>query len=210
MPGTLSSLDTNLISHKYKSIFVHIPKCGGCSVEDVLRRNSHLPINQSKSSAFNVCLQHASLSEHLKYYKINKNMFSFTFVRNPWDRFVSYFFHLTRLNYLKTKVSFNEFAISMLSQNWARDYITPTCPTSNFMAPCSHWANDVDFIGRFENLQEDFNTVCSEIGIPQKELPHKNKTQHKHYTEYYNDEMKQIVEEKYARDIEQFGYEFGL
>ena len=86
----------------------------------------------------------------------------------------------------------------------------------------------VDFIGRFEHLQKDFSQVCQHLNISDSTLPHKNssysfrrlwtrKLRHlfslnkrvkKHYSEYYDEELKQLVADIYAQDIALFGYEF--
>jgi|TARA_Y100000034_G_scaffold88743_1_gene106540 hypothetical protein len=127
-------------------------------------------------------------------------------VRNPWEKLLSqYFFRVkddTQHGYIREAKD-----VSFL------DFLQKPFPLGN-KPQCDKLSDSkgnlcMDFIGRFENLQEDFNTVCDKIGIPQQELPHVNKTKHKHYTEYYDNETKQIVAEKYAKDIEYFGYEFG-
>jgi len=68
----------------------------------------------------------------------------------------------------------------------------------------------IDFICKFESLQEDFERVCEYTNLPALKLGHHNKSPtKKHYSHYYNDQMIQVVAKKYAKDIEYFGYEFG-
>ena len=65
----------------------------------------------------------------------------------------------------------------------------------------------VDFIGRFERLQADFQTVCARIGRTVS-LPHVKNTEHAHYRECYTPETREIIAEWFKEHIELFGYEF--
>ena len=137
--------------------------------------------------------------------------FKFSFVRNPWDRLVSCWKNkIVEVGYAGMKnrhMSFDTFVIMVTEGQWKSYHDI-------------HWAPQtmcfphklVDFVGKFENLQEDFNIICDKIGITCEQLPHVNKTKlesSRHYTEYYNDETRQLVAEKYKKDIMLFGYEFG-
>jgi hypothetical protein len=66
----------------------------------------------------------------------------------------------------------------------------------------------VDFVGRYENLEHDVNTVIQVLGLKSRALPHVNKSQHRHYSEYYTEETKGLVAERYSRDIDFFRYQF--
>ena len=68
----------------------------------------------------------------------------------------------------------------------------------------------VDYIGSFENIQHDFDVLCELIGVNDVELPHHKKGEYdKEYVDYYNEQTKQLVTDKYREDIKMFNYEFG-
>ena len=66
----------------------------------------------------------------------------------------------------------------------------------------------VDFIGRFENLQEDLDKVLARLGLPRYTLPIVNATKKKDYRTYYDDDTRKIVGIRFKKDIDHFGYTF--
>lgn len=70
--------------------------------------------------------------------------------------------------------------------------------------------DNINYIGRYENLQEDFNSVLEKLNLPKTTLGHANKSKSssKHYSEFYDDETRQIVEAEYSKDLLNFGYNF--
>ena len=208
-----------MINHEHKFIFVHIPKCGGTSIEKIFNIDAFYG-DESTFTGWDdqdkFWRTHASIEKiHNQTLGEFQEYFSFSFARNPWDKCVSEWLWLssreTRIknrecslkDYLMIRNGFEGLASS--SEKWERsDHFA-----SQYSFISINNRNAINFIGRFENLQEDFNTICDKIGIARQQLPHTNKTDHKHYTEYYDDETKQIVAEKYAKDIEYFGYKFG-
>lgn len=136
--------------------------------------------------------------------KLYDESYIFTTVRNPYSRAVSLFKHRS----WNASQTFNDFCNAI-----KREEYPSKCAKWHSSSLTEHIVDNdhlkVDFVIKLENIQEDFDTVCDKIGVAKKQLPHANKSRHRHYTEYYDQETKQIIEEKYAKDIEYFGYKFG-
>jgi predicted nucleic acid-binding protein len=178
-----------------KFIFIHIIKTGGVSIATALNtpQRRHITALETKNVVGD---------------KIWNAYFKFAFVRNPWDKIVSQY-HYNGINFCKKivgkELSFEEYVVELID----KDKKYTTYEPSNFLNIVDENGKVIlDYIGRFEDLQNDFNIICDKIGVKRFKLPHKNSSKHKHYREYYNSRTKRIVAEKFAQDIEYFGYKF--
>ena len=203
-----------VISTEHKCIFIHVNKTGGRSISTSLfqRIKPHLTVGELFELEPNIEIhsnerlqiaQHDS--ENILVKNNWKNYFKFCFVRNPWDRKLSdYFYNIKRGRTDVSNTSFTQY----IKNNHKN--------TDLWNSPGLEWIKYKDgsidpsiFIGRFENLQEDFNIVCGNINVPRRILPVINKTEHLPYWKYYTEETKALVQEKYKKDIDYFSYEFG-
>jgi len=181
-----------------KYLFVHINKCAGSSI----RKSLSIPSGPHMTAL--ELRQEVGLAGWRK-------AFTFAFVRNPWDRVLSQYLYRLKKNkhgIVNQGTSFEEWLRQVL-----QDQARPQYDTPRLFLPQTDWVFDangellVDYIGRFESLHEDMETVYKNIGH-QFPFPHLNKTQHEHYSVYYSRISIALVAEVYARDVEIFGYTF--
>ena len=218
-----------MISHKYKAIFVHIPKSAGTSIGTKLGiypeqsfwgMQDHRSIKQLTPIQDLVLLKGGRLTFKLAHRRLrdiylNKRdypsksqldeYFKFTFVRNSWARTFSWYSnviyderHCSALNIDKS-ATFEWFVENRLdSLNHQLYYITDV---REKMA--------VDFIGKFETLNQDFAHICNVVGISDCTLPERNRIGTPHYVSHYNNNTIDLVGRYFKKDNDYFGFEFG-
>ena len=103
-----------MISHKHKCIFIHIPKCGGTSIEDALFKPRNERTIKDLWSGPNKYqtggLQHLMASHIIEEVggDLFDEYFKFSFVRNPWEKMVSQFtFTIAKRNDLQNHIGIN-------------------------------------------------------------------------------------------------------
>ena len=188
------------ISKEKKFIFLHPMRNGGKSIELVLFNKPN-----TKGSA-----DHVKPNDWIE--KLGKEewstYFKFGFTRNPWDRMVSlYFYRKNNLRSLRN-ITFEQYLVKL--KNNVKMSKTQK-DKFNQHEWFYHDGNPIDFIGRFENYEEDFEKVKEILNLDKSlKLPSVNASnKRKPYHEMYNDKTKSIVDEMFATDIEIFNYKFG-
>ena len=200
-----------MISLQKRFLFVHIPKTAGNSIQSALRDYSEdqlvaLRKEQDGIERFGLRNANYNVKKHSALREYHdalggeqfRNLYKFTCVRNPWDRMVSYYFTPTQSRENWDRKRFRGIISKAVS---IADYLRLDRDEEDPFA-------NVDYIMRFENLVEDFRTVCGTLGISPATLPRYNRSNREHYSKYYDDELRELVRKRFTREIERFGYTF--
>jgi sulfotransferase famil protein len=206
-----------LLSLEKNFLFVHVPKTGGTSIARALdpwvvhppqgKWNKLLCRTHLRRDPGRFMLRvHGSLSYARKVLPgdLYGQLFKFAFVRNPWDRLVSeYSFvldksHHPRYKEVRNLANFAEYL------RYEKERAHGRSQADMLLGPDGL---GVDFVGRFEQLSQDFAAVCQKLEIDSS-LPHLNRTNHRNYRDYYDSGSRAYVAENWRAEIELFSYEF--
>lgn len=178
--------------------FIHINKTAGTSIE----------------AALGIQTQHISVREAMIIYgdKVWHDLFTFTIVRNPWDRVFSHYQYRVMTNQTNMgakTISFTEWTRKAYGDQDPEYFNNP-----KLFMPQVDWIVDqnmeihVDMIGRFEHLEEDFKMICKILGCSAV-LPHLKRSSNKNdYRKHYDAATIGLIAQWFAEDIGQFGYGF--
>ncbi len=207
-----------IVSHRHRFIFAAVPKTGTHSVRQALREQlgeedvEQVRLFVEKRFPWQelAAIQHGHLSLRQVRPYLGEDAFSryfkFAFVRNPFDRFVSFCAFMLR----------GGDAFQQRPQDVMRHFLFEAPPENHilFQPQASLLVGDdgktllTDSVGRVEDMQRSYDAICACIGIPTRPLGRVNGSVHGDYRRYYDNALIDGVAARYAQDLDVFGYVF--
>lgn len=206
-----------IVSHRHRFVFAAIPKTGTHSVRHALR--THLgPDDMEQARLFvekafpipelaRIGHGHISLAEVRPF--LGEEAFGsylkFAFVRNPFDRFISYCAFATS----------REGTFDRDPKRVMRHFLFTAPPMQHIIFRPQHLfitgpdgALLADAVGKVEEMQASYDAIAARIGIATTPLDHANRSRRGAYRDYYDQETIDGVAKIYARDLDLFGYDY--
>jgi hypothetical protein len=190
------------------AVFIHIPKTAGLYIQEALG----LEILRYPTRAKKNFRQTGMVTfGHQKYERLrrigvvgddfDRSAFKFAFCRNPFDRAVSHYFYVRKKHpeRMSMDVSFIDYTRTL------QKYGSTFGSQSLYLGEV-----DLDYLGRFEQLDADLADVAGLLGREIKPTPRRNKTRHEPYHTYYCDESEENIRKYYRKDFDLFGYDDHL
>ena len=204
-----------IVSHAKQFIFFAVPKTGTHALRELLAPHKgpddweqQILFGQQQSPIAEIAkIQHGHISAQqiVAYLEpaIWQSYYKFAIVRNPFDRFISICFFLNRKNpqFLETPLQWMKSAITV-PRFRARVLVRP-----QYLQLVDAQGNSaMDYIGRYEQLQDSVDEICDRLQLKSTQLPKRNTSEHNQYREYYDEELKSAVAEFYQEDLRRFNY----
>ena len=210
------------ISYSHNFIFIHVPKTAGASLLKAFAPYIHDPSDYWVNYALDKIGIHVNYWTHYRNKRFRPHasarqvrgqlpqdvyaaMFKFAFVRNPWERVISYYHYvLRRPEHKRYK--------RVRSLGGVEPFVQWACTTGKICNQADMLCDEqdnliVDYVGRFESLPEDFQRICDRLRISVV-LPHANNSNYGDYRSYYSSGMRELVADTCRKDIDLFGYTF--
>lgn len=206
-----------IISRLHRFIFVAVPKTGTHSVRRALRE--HLGDEDLEQVGLFVEKKfpmpelakmrhgHIALRQVQPFLEPEdfQSYFKFGFVRNPFDRFVSYCAFMTRDQDIFEREP-RRVMHHLLFDAPPHDHILFQ-PQHQYLVGADGGLIS-DYVGRIEQMQHGYDEICHRLGIPSRQLDKVNSSRRGNYRDYYDQELIDGVAKLYARDLDLFGYDF--
>lgn len=181
-----------LVSHQRRLIFVHLHRTGGASITNQL-------LSMGGWQQFKGQHDPLSAAKDLNDYR------AFAFVRNPWERLVSWY----ALSNRSGQVSLENFA-GFVEAWLAR---LEHSKEERFLARQTDYFRDDErsqpcLVGRYEAFESELSRIFTLLGLSLSSSENLNISKHGHYREYYSQAMLEKLQPYFQDDSSKFGYSF--
>lgn len=201
-----------ILSLPHNFLFVHVPKTGGSSIRHVLspfstpkaeghfrRLSANLPLREDPQKVRLRTHDTAAWARLKLGAETFQTLHKFSVVRNPYTRAISYFEYLRQNpthphNQIVKNMSLQKYLLWGMHRALQSRHL---CDAKGDLL--------IDRVLRFESLDEEFKSICTEIGIS-LDLPRINTSSQMPLTKYLTPGTCKLIDQIYAQDFELFDY----